>query len=60
MEGSGNASLDSVVTAITAMASSVQTTGLTVLTNILPVLATLSAGIIVANVGRRIVIKFAK
>lgn len=60
MEGSTSTGLDSVITAITAMASSVQTTGLTVLTNVLPVLATLTAGIVVANIGRRIVIKFAK
>lgn len=58
MEGGANA-MDAVTTAITGMATSVQTAGLEVIANILPVLATLIAAIIVARLGYKLVKRFA-
>lgn len=59
MEGGANA-MDSVISAITGMATTVQTNALSVISGILPVLATVIAAIIVATLGVRLVKRFAK
>lgn len=59
MEGGANA-MDSVITAITGMATTVQTNALSVISGILPVLATVIAAVLVATLGVRLVKRFAK
>lgn len=59
MEGGANA-MDSVISAITGMATTVQTNALSVISGILPVLATVIAAVIVATLGVRLVKRFAK
>lgn len=60
MENTVDSQLALVVSSITNLATTVQTNGLTVLANVLPVVGTLMAAIIVANVGRRVVVRFAR
>lgn len=55
----GNA-MDAVITAITGMATTVQTNALSVIGNILPVLAVVIAAVIVAGLGVKLVRRFAK
>ena len=50
--------MESVLTAITDMATTVQTNALSVIGNILPVLAVVIAAVIVANLGVRLVKRF--
>lgn len=50
--------MEAVQTAITGMATSVQEAGLTTLGNVLPVLATLLAAMIVARLGYKLVTRF--
>lgn len=52
--------MDAVITAITSMATTVQTNALSVIGNILPVLAMVVAAIIVAGLGVKLVRRFAK
>lgn len=52
--------IDAVVTAITGMATTVQTSALSVVGNILPVLAVVIAAVIVAGLGVKLVRRFAK
>lgn len=59
MEGGANVMSD-VITAITGMATTVQTNALSVIAGILPVLATVIAAIIVATLGVRLVKRFSK
>lgn len=59
MEG-GAKPMEAVITAITGMATTVQTNALSVISGILPVLATVIAAIIVATLGVRLVKRFAK
>ena len=54
MEGGVNPMQD-VITAITGMATTVQTNALSVIAGVLPVLATVIAAIIVATLGVRLV-----
>lgn len=57
MEGGVNPMAD-IITAITGMATTVQTNALSVIAAILPVLATVVAAIIVARLGYRMVKRF--
>lgn len=50
--------MNSVITAITGLATTVSTNALNVIAAILPVLATVIAAIIVANLGVRLVKRF--
>lgn len=59
MEGGANP-MEAVVTAITGMATTVQTNALSVISGVLPVLAVVIAAIIVANLGVKLVRRFAK
>lgn len=59
MEGGANA-MDAVISAITGMATTVQTNALSVISGILPVLATVIAAVIVATLGVRMVKRFSK
>lgn len=52
--------MEAVITAITGMATTVQTNALSVLAAVIPVLATVVAAVIVANLGFRIVKRFSK
>lgn len=52
--------MENVLTAITGLGTSVAQNGLSAVVNLLPVMATLTAGLIVANIGRRIVVRFAR
>ena len=52
--------MEAVITAITGMATTVQTNALSVIAGILPVLATVIAAIIVATLGVRLVKRFSK
>lgn len=52
--------MSDVITAITGMATTVQTNALSVIAGILPVLATVIAAIIVATLGVRLVKRFSK
>jgi hypothetical protein len=52
--------IDTIVTAVQGMAASVQSGALNAIDGILPVVAPITAAIIVANLGRRLVIRFAK
>lgn len=53
-------SIDNVVTAIEGMGSSVASNGLAVITALLPVLAPITAAVIIANLGRKVVVRFAR
>lgn len=53
-------SIDNVVTAIEGMGSQVASNGLGVITGLLPVLAPLTAAVIIANLGRKVVVRFAR
>lgn len=57
MEGSTN-TVDTVVTAITGMASTVADAGLGLIAQILPILAPIVAALIVASLGYRLVKRF--
>lgn len=59
MEGGANV-MDAVITAITGMATTVQTNALSVISAVLPVLAIVVAAIIVAQLGVRLVKRFSK
>lgn len=59
MEGGANP-MDAVITAITNMATTVQTNALSVIGNILPVAAVVIAAIIVATLGVKLVRRFMK
>ena len=59
MEGGANPMAD-VITAITGMATTVQTNALSVIAAVLPVLAVVIAAVIVATLGVRMVKRFAK
>lgn len=59
MEG-GAIAMSDVITAITGMATTVQTNALSVIAGVLPVLATVIAAIIVARLGVRLVKQFGK
>lgn len=59
MEGGANPMSD-IITAITGMATTVQTNALSVIAGILPILATVVAAVIVATLGYRLVKRFAK
>lgn len=59
MEG-GSSPMDAIVTAITGMATTVQTNALSVISAVLPVLAVIISAIIVANLGVRLVKRFSK
>lgn len=50
--------MEAVITAITGLATTVQTNALAVIAAVLPVLATVIAAIIVANLGYRLVKRF--
>lgn len=50
--------MESVLTAITGMATTVQTNALSVIAAVLPVLATVVAAIIVAQLGYKLVKRF--
>lgn len=52
--------MESVITAITGMATTVQTNALAVIAGVLPVLATVIAAIIVATLGVKLVRRFSK
>ena len=55
MESTG---IDAITTAITGMATSVQTAGLATIAAVLPVLGVLVAAIIVAKIGIRMIKRF--
>ena len=52
--------MDGIVTAITGMATTVQTSALSVIEGVLPVLAVVIAAVIVATLGVKMVRRFAK
>lgn len=52
--------MEAVITAITNMATTVQTNALTVIGNILPVAAVVIAAVIVATLGVKLVRRFSK
>ena len=52
--------MEAVITAITGMATTVQTNALSVLAAVIPVLATVVAAVIVANLGFKLVKRFSK
>lgn len=52
--------MDAVTTAITGMATTVQTNALSVIASILPVLGVVVAAVIVASLGYRIIKRFSK
>lgn len=60
MEGGGAATISTVTTAITGMATSIADAGLQMIAAILPVLAPIVAAIIVATLGFKLVKRFAK
>lgn len=60
MEGGAASTMSDIITAITGMATTVQTNALSVISGILPVLATVVAAIIVARLGYRLVKQFSK
>lgn len=60
MEGGATSTMDTITTAVTSMAQTVADNGLSVIAAVLPVLATIIAAIIVAQLGVKIVKKFGK
>lgn len=52
--------IDTIVTSVEGMAASVQSAALNMINGILPVLAPVTAAIIIAGLGRKLVLRFAK
>lgn len=52
--------MEAVVTAITNMGTSIANTGLDVIANVLPVVAPLTAAVVVANLGRKVILRFVR
>lgn len=59
LEGT-TATIDTIVQAVNGMAASVQSGCLNAIDGILPVVAPITAAIIVANLGRKVVVRFAR
>lgn len=58
--GSTTTSIQSVVTAVEGMASTVASNALGMIQNMLPVLAPVTAAVIIATLGRKLILRFAK
>jgi hypothetical protein len=60
MESGATTTIDTIVTSVNGMAASVQSAALNMINGILPVLAPVTAAIIIASLGRKLVLRFAK
>lgn len=60
MSGNEATTISDIVSAVNGMAASVQASALSMIDGILPVLAPVTAAIIIAGLGRKLVLRFAR